>query len=224
MASTSIPEARQESAGDGSLAGALNTGLAGRIRQRFVGADGLGSEGMASVEDGDSQVTAMAVSDGFIVRLFRSERLLACGVAESRQAVVEATVGWLSRRDLASMAESWNFLESSEIQFAYESGDEVETQWRILLRDASPGYRQVVEEASSDPRLRRFFPALGHNFLLFPEGGAATALASIIFVDSDTYRLYLPGRGSEYLLEGEAAVVVARAAELLETQKDNGTL
>jgi hypothetical protein len=222
MASPSNRQVGQEAAEHGSLADVLNAGLAGRSRQRFFRPDGPGRQSMASIKDQDSHVDVMSVSDGFIVRLFRSGRLLASGVTESRQAVVEASLGWLSQRDLASMAGSWDFLESSEIQLAYERGDATETQWRILLRDTSSTYRQVVDEASSDPRLRRLFPAVGHNFLLFPEGGASAPLASIIFVTFDTYRLYLPGPDPRHVIEGGAAVVVARAAELLEMQKDQG--
>ena len=62
----------------------------------------------------------------------------------------------------------WPFVEFSELQLAYERGDALATQWRIVRSHPSELYREVVELASGDPTVSRFFPGLGHNFLFMP--------------------------------------------------------
>jgi len=109
----------------------------------------------------------------------------------------------------------WPFVKFTELQLAYERGDALQTQWRILGRDATPVYREVVELAAEDPTVSRFFPTLGHNFLFMVNEFSSEILASVVFERPGWYHLYVHGN-DEAVVKADASTVVARLAAQLE--------
>ena len=110
----------------------------------------------------------------------------------------------------------WPFVKFTELQLAYERGDALQTQWRILGRDATPVYREVVELAAEDPTVSRFFPTLGHNFLFMVNEFSSEILASVVFERPGWYHLYVHGN-DEAVVKADASTVVARLAVQLES-------
>ncbi|MER7753211.1 hypothetical protein [Kitasatospora sp. NPDC097643] len=208
---------RREIAERGSLAAALNAELDQEQPVRFTGPPAPRAEFSALIGDDRSTANVDLAVDRYVVRFNRQGLEWAAGSTADRRSVVAATTAWLSGAGLEQLAREWPFVEFSELQLAYERGDALETQWRIVRRDASPLLREVVELAWAAPTVRRFFPLSGHNLLFTAGEHSSAVLASVMFVGPGTYRLYAGRREPE--VEAAAAQVIARLAELLETKE-----
>ncbi|MFI8181239.1 hypothetical protein OG539_08650 [Actinacidiphila glaucinigra] len=143
---------------------------------------------------GRSSVSVLPGVDTYILSFRRDAWEWAHGATPDRHRVAQAAVAWVTGTGLEEMAARWPFVRFSELQLAYERGDPLETQWRIVRRDASELYREVVEPAARHPVVSRFFPGLGHNFLFMPHAFSSEVLASVIFETDGRFRLYAPGR------------------------------
>ncbi|MCX4550137.1 MULTISPECIES: DUF6193 family natural product biosynthesis protein [unclassified Streptomyces] len=74
-----------------------------------------------------------------------------------------------SRHEGASLSEigrKFPFMHHSELAQAYESGDPVKTQWRLLLSDSDfHSSRPLLQEIHSNDQLRALFPFFSHGVL-----------------------------------------------------------
>ncbi|MEU0602408.1 DUF6193 family natural product biosynthesis protein [Streptomyces sp. NPDC006393] len=79
------------------------------------------------------------------------------------EAVAGAAGMWLSGADLRTLVSAWPFVEFDELQEAYACGDELETKWRLLLRDTRGRWRDLIETTHGRPALQSLFPIHGHG-------------------------------------------------------------
>ncbi|WP_179279833.1 hypothetical protein [Actinacidiphila glaucinigra] len=164
---------------------------------------------------GRSSVSVLPGVDTYILNFRRDAWGWAHGDTPDRHRIAQAAVAWVTGTGLEEMAARWPFVRFSELQLAYERGDPLETQWRIVSRDASEQYREVVEPAARHPVVSGFFPGLGHNFLFMPHAFSSEVLASVIFETVGRFRLHVPGHQGPVHV-GSAPRVVAVLAEHLD--------
>ncbi|MFC7266480.1 hypothetical protein [Streptomyces lutosisoli] len=198
------------------LAAALNIELGAESQHLFTTSRERPARGPVSLTDGRSRVSVLTGDDTYVLWFGRENRQWAHGDTQDKRLLAEAARAWLAGTALEEMAARWPFVKFSELQLAYERGDALETQWRIVRRDASELYREVVELAAGHPIVSRFFPTLGHNFLFLPNAFSSETLASVVLQTPGRFRLWAPN-ASEPLVEGDAAAVIAKLAEQLES-------
>jgi hypothetical protein len=198
------------------LAQALNTELGPDSPHLFTTSQTRPARGPVSVTDGRSRMSVLTGNDIYVLSFVRGTKGLAHGASLDKHQLAEAARAWLAGTGLEEMAARWPFVEFSELQLAYERGDPLETQWRIVRRDANELYREVVELAVENPTVSRFFPGLGHNFLFMPDAYDSDIVASVAFQTPGRFRLWTPD-ASEPLADGDPPTVIAKLAELLET-------
>ncbi|MFE2886141.1 hypothetical protein ACUXZZ_29875 [Streptomyces graminifolii] len=200
----------------GELAEALNAELGAESPNLFTTSPTRPDRGPVSVTDGRSRVSVLTADETYLLTFLRGAKGWAHGSCLDRRQVAETARAWLAGTGLEEMAARWPFVEFSELQLAYERGDALETQWRIVRRDATEFYRDVVDLAADHPTVSRFFPGLGHNFLFMPDAYDSRLLASVAFQKPGHFRLHAPGH-PDPLAEGDPSTVIARLAELLES-------
>ncbi|MFD4874958.1 hypothetical protein ACFWOB_16590 [Streptomyces sp. NPDC058420] len=174
---------------------------------------------LAFITDGRAKVNVITGNDAYVLSFVRDKWGWAHGGTQDRHQLAESARAWLAGTGLEEMAARWPFVEFSELQLAYERGDALETQWRIIRRDVTEYYRDVVELAAQNPTVRRFFPGLGHNFLFMPHAFTHDMLASVAFQRPGHFRLHAPGH-PDPLAEGPSSTVITKLAELLESVED----
>jgi hypothetical protein len=196
------------------LVAALNAELGADSAYLFTTSRERPERGPVSVTDGRSRVPVLTANETYILTFVRGDRGWAHGATRDKGAVARAAQAWIAGTGLEEMAARWPFVEFSELQLAYERGDALATQWRIVRSHPSELYREVVELASGDPTVSRFFPGLGHNFLFMPNAFDSRILASVAFQAPGRFRLWTPD-AAEPLCEGDPATVIAALADLL---------
>ncbi|WP_405971902.1 hypothetical protein OG496_20430 [Streptomyces sp. NBC_00988] len=201
------------------LAVVLNAQLGAEYPHRFTTSPQRPARGPVSLTDDRSRAGVLTGNDAYVLTFVRDNWGWAHGATQDRHQLAEAARAWLAGTGLEEMAARWPFVEFSELQLAYERGDALETQWRIIRRDATEYYRDVVELAAENPTVRRFFPGLGHNFLFMPHPFTHDMLASVAFQRPGRFRLRAPGH-PEPLAEGPPSTVITKLAELLENLED----
>lgn len=184
-----------------TLAAELNTGIGVDAPHVFTPREDRPEAAVATMSDGRSLVSVIPGVDTYILRFRRQDWEWAHGASPDTGAVAEAALAWLAGTGLEEMARRWPFVEFSELELAYERGDALETQWRIVRRDASEPDRELLELAARNPTVSRFFPTLGHNLLLMPDPFDSRILASVLLLAPGRFQLWAPGR-SEPLAEG----------------------
>ncbi|MGW1724464.1 hypothetical protein ACWCQK_16200 [Streptomyces sp. NPDC002306] len=155
-------------------------------------------------------------NDAYALSFVRDGWGWAHGATQDKRLVAEAARAWLAGTRLEEMAARWPFVNYSELQLAYERGDELETQWRIVRRDGAELYRDVVELAAENPVVRGFFPGVGHNLLFMRHAFTHDIVASVVFHRPGKFRLHVPGHPGP-LAEGDPATVIAELADLLDS-------
>jgi hypothetical protein len=150
----------------GSLAGAANSVGAGfDPGAEFVRAESAMELIVTWIDDGCSRVSINigARERVFILGFSRSGNSLAQGETADLGEAVAAAVAWLGGAALHELRATWSFVEFDELQEAYARGDEVETKWRIVLREAKGGWRDLMLSAYGRPELRSMFPIYSHG-------------------------------------------------------------
>ncbi|MEV1069463.1 hypothetical protein [Streptomyces sp. NPDC050263] len=196
------------------LVAALNAELGADSPHLFTTSRVRPAGGSVSLADGRSRVSVLSSGDTYLLTFLREDRRWAHGATQDMRLLAPAARAWLAGTGLEEMAARWPFVEFSELQLAYERGDALETQWRLVRQGGSDPYREVVELAAENPTVSRFFPALGHNFLVQPGPFDSRILASVAVQTPGRFRLWTP-HAEEPLAEGDATSVIAALAELL---------
>lgn len=200
------------------LVAALNAELGADSPYLFTPSRERPARGPVSVTDGRSRVSVLTGDDTYILTFLRGDRGWAHGATLDKGLVARAALAWLAGTGLEEMASRWPFVEFSELQLAYERGDALQTQWRIVRARPSELYREVVELASDDPTVSRFYPLIDRNFLVRPNAFDSRILASVAFQAPGRFRLWTPD-AAEPLYEGDPATLIARLADLLDSQE-----
>ncbi|MEU1192963.1 hypothetical protein [Streptomyces sp. NPDC005859] len=196
------------------LVAALNGELGADSPHRFTTSRERPARGPVSLTDVRYGVSVLTGDDTYLLTFLRENRGWAHGATQDKHLLVAAARAWLAGTGLEEMAARWPFVEFSELQLAYERGDALDTQWRIVRRSGSEPYREVVELAAEHSTINRFFPALGHNFLLQPGPFDSWILASVAVQTPGRFRLWTPD-AEEPLAEGDATSMIAELVELL---------
>ncbi|OIJ68463.1 hypothetical protein [Streptomyces mangrovisoli] len=199
------------------LADALNAELDEASPHRFAPTT-TRRRGPVALDGDRSRVTVLTGNDAYVITFLKDAWAWAHGATQDKSALVRAAHAWLEGTGLEEMAARWPFVAFSELQSAYERGDERETQWRIVRHSDSTAnstaYRDVVELAAGNAVIRRFFPELGHGFAVRPHAFTRDILASVTVDRPGRYTFRVPGR-EELDVEGDGPAVVAVLAEFL---------
>ncbi|WP_406478098.1 hypothetical protein [Streptomyces sp. NBC_01615] len=198
------------------LAAALNAELGKECPHRFTAPQGRPGSSLVSIDGGRSRLGAIAGDDAYVITFVRDDQGRAHGATRDKRLLADAACAWLAGTGLEEMAARWPFVEFSELQLALERGDALETQWRILRRDASELDRELVEAAAADATVSRFYPILDRNLLFTPGPSDKEVLASVSFQSPGRFRLCVPGR-PEALADGDPNSVITRLAEFLDS-------
>ncbi|MFD8423241.1 hypothetical protein [Streptomyces sp. NPDC059466] len=196
------------------LADALNSELDLGFPHRFAPTTAR-TRGPIVLASDRSRITVLTGDTAYAVTFLRDKWAWAHGATQDTRMLAQAAGAWLEGTGLAEMAERHPFVEFSELQLAYERGDERETQWRIVGRSDMRAYREVVELAAGHPTIRQFFPGLGHGFTVLPHAFTHDILASVTVDRPGRYTFRVPGR-EDLDFAGDAPAVVAALAEFLD--------
>lgn len=210
-----------EIAATGSLAAALNAELSGRnVDDVFLGV--AERPLVASIVRQEAKVGVILGSARrvFILTFSRSEIFLAQGSTPSISDAVQVALEWLSGVNLRTLGSSWGFIQHTDLQEAYESGDGPAAVWNVVHREAVEPLRGFIELARQDPRVSQLYPVVGHNILRFKEELRANifVLPSIAVVSDDAFRISYPGEGLAPV-DRDAAATLARLTSWLESRE-----
>ncbi|MEU4147907.1 DUF6193 family natural product biosynthesis protein [Streptomyces parvulus] len=139
----------------------------------------LGQVESASSNPRGHLVTARLHSDRgpILIHLGKERRLFSISIegevrpwAEGATGDIDDAVGvvgaWRSGVTLRDLKSRFNFMDYDELAQAHESGDPVETQWKLLLREEDrPILQNLLRTLYADPGLRGFFPYLSMGIL-----------------------------------------------------------
>ncbi|MFI7596711.1 DUF6193 family natural product biosynthesis protein [Actinoplanes sp. NPDC049681] len=176
----------------------------------------------------DRAVAVHVTADGdYLCEFWRKDRNQARGTTADASSVVDASCLWVEGVGLSRLSAAHPFVEYFDLELAYERGEAVEYQWRVVLREVEDdfhGYGELVALAAEEPVLRRRFPRLGHRFVLFENADSKDPLFSIFMIRPEWYATYTPD-GSAFDFEGTAREAVAMMTQAIRTRgADHGKL
>ncbi|WP_146068029.1 DUF6193 family natural product biosynthesis protein [Streptomyces sp. Ru72] len=196
----------------GSLAAALNA-MCGRPDDWSFSNPSPGRlHARAQHDDSMMSVLAGAGRRAFVLDFARRGKGVAQGTTPDLAAVRGVAEAWLGGMPLRELKSQWPFVEYTEVQEVYASGnaaDLIEAYWRTLLREVSPGLHSIVTEAHEQPRLRAMFPMESHNrFRVVSDLGKPWDTPYIRLKHPEGFELVSAGQAGEILAEGDARTVI----------------
>jgi hypothetical protein len=122
--------------------------------------------------------------------------------------LVKAAAGWQTGMTLRGIERIAPCLDISELDEAHERGpaEAVQARWNIELGmcDGGPdGFRELLEAAYAEPKLRQLYPVSSHWTLHFSRSTGDVMLRDVPFVD--------PVRGGRYRVNATTGDVIGEA-------------